>query len=184
VIEYLAERAGIAKADVPVITADADAQYSDEITIDLNNLVPQISVPHEPHNVHDVADVVGRRIDTVFIGSCTNGRFEDFEEVAKILRGKKIHKDVTLKMTPATKQVYHELLHSPIFMELFEAGALISNPGCGGCAQGHIGLTGKGEVQLSTSNRNFKGKQGAGETYLVGPRIAAASALTGVITLP
>ncbi|MCD4657907.1 MAG: homoaconitate hydratase family protein, partial [Planctomycetes bacterium] len=102
----------------------------------------------------------------------------------KILRGKKINKDVMLKMTPATNQVYHELLTSGMLKDLFEAGALISNPGCGGCAQGHIGLTGKGEVQLSTSNRNFKGKQGAGETYLVGARVAAASALTGKITLP
>ncbi|MCD4657174.1 MAG: homoaconitate hydratase family protein, partial [Planctomycetes bacterium] len=104
VLTYLSEKSGVAKEQIPVIKADADAQYADEITIDLNNLVPQISVPHEPHNVHDVADVVGRRIDSVFIGSCTNGRIEDFAEAAKILRGKKIHKDVSLKMTPATNQ--------------------------------------------------------------------------------
>ena len=184
VIQYLSRVSGKPASEIPVVKADSDAKYAEEITIDISKLVPQIACPFQPHNVKDVADVAGTKIDTIFIGSCTNGSFEDIKAAAEILKGKKIHENVSLRITPASHRVYEELLNSGVLKILFDAGALISNPGCGGCAQGHIGLIGEGEIQLSTSNRNFKGKQGPGETYLVGTRVAAASALAGEIAHP
>ena len=89
-----------------------------------------------------------------------------------------------MKIVPATKKVFGEMLKSRMVEELFEAGAIVSNPGCGGCASGQIGMTGKGEVQVSTSNRNFRGKQGDGETYLASPAVAAMSAIRGYICAP
>jgi 3-isopropylmalate/(R)-2-methylmalate dehydratase large subunit len=103
---------------------------------------------------------------------------------AQYLDGKTVAPGVMLRIVPATKNVYEKLLRNGDLERLFNAGAIVSNPGCGGCAQGQIGMTGKGEVQLSTSNRNFPGKQGAGDTYLVSPLIAAASAVNGEISLP
>jgi 3-isopropylmalate/(R)-2-methylmalate dehydratase large subunit len=163
---------------------DSNAKYSDEITINIDGLEPQISLPPSPDNVKNVKDVLGRKIDSVFIGSCTNGRYHDIKMVADYLEGKRIPSHVMVRIVPATKKVYGELLENGDIEKLFTAGAIVSNPGCGGCAQGQIGMTGKGEVQLSTSNRNFPGKQGAGDTYLCSPLIAAASALKGEIALP
>jgi 3-isopropylmalate/(R)-2-methylmalate dehydratase large subunit len=100
------------------------------------------------------------------------------------LKGKRIKESVTLKVVPATKRVYKEILERGILEDLFRSGAIISNPGCSGCAEGHIGLTGEGEVQVSTGNRNFAGKQGKGKTYLASPAVVAASCLTGHITNP
>jgi len=101
-----------------------------------------------------------------------------------VLEEKKVKEDVMLKIVPATAQVYKELLEQGILEDLFRAGAIISNPGCGGCADGHIGLTGEGEVQISTGNRNFAGKQGKGKTYLASPAVVAASCVMGEIASP
>ncbi len=128
--------------------------------------------------------MAGKRIDSAFFGSCTNGRFEDFAAVAEVVRGKRIAPWVMATVVPATREVYEQLLRSGVLGTLFEAGFIISNPGCGGCASGHLGMTGKGQVNLSTSNRNFPGKQGAGDTYLTSPVTAAWSALRGEITVP
>jgi 3-isopropylmalate/(R)-2-methylmalate dehydratase large subunit len=103
---------------------------------------------------------------------------------AEVLRGKKIKEGIMLKVVPATRSVYRELLERGIIEALFSSGAVISNPGCGGCAEGHIGLTGRGEVQISTGNRNFAGKQGKGQTYLAGPEVVAASCVAGQIVAP
>jgi len=178
VIKFCEERSG---KKIEGIYADKDAQYEKEIEIDVSNLEPLVAIPPSPAHVKKVSQV-RKKIDTVFIGSCTNGRFEDMKAAADILKGKKIAEDVTLKIVPATREVWEEMLTSCIMKTLHEAGAIISNPGCGGCASGQIGMTGEGEVQVSTSNRNFKGKQGMGETYLVSPETAATSALTGYIT--
>ena len=169
---------------IPGVFADKNARYVEEITIDIDNLQPQISLPPSPDNVKNVKEVLGIKIDSVFVGSCTNGRYEDIKLVADYLDGKNISPLVMLRIVPATKLVYQQLLANNDIERLFKSGAIISNPGCGGCAQGQIGMTGKGEVQLSTSNRNFPGKQGAGDTYLVSPLVAAASALKGEISLP
>jgi len=164
--------------------ADEDCSYSDTVEIDVSGLSPQVAVPFSPDNVQDVTELKGVKIDSGFIGSCTNGRTGDFALASQILKGKKIKEGVTLKVVPATKRVYKEILERGILEDLFRSGAIISNPGCSGCAEGHIGLTGEGEVQVSTGNRNFAGKQGKGKTYLASPAVVAASCLTGHITNP
>jgi len=164
--------------------ADEDCSYSDTVEIDVSGLSPQVAVPFSPDNVEDVSELKGVKIDSGFIGSCTNGRTEDLALASQILKGKKIKEGVTLKVVPATKRVYKEILERGILEDLFRSGAIISSPGCSGCAEGHIGLTGEGEVQVSTGNRNFAGKQGKGKTYLASPAVVAASCLTGHITNP
>jgi 3-isopropylmalate/(R)-2-methylmalate dehydratase large subunit len=164
--------------------ADDDCSYSDTVEVNISGLPPQASVPFSPDNVQDVTELKGIKIDSGFIGSCTNGRTEDLALASQILKGKKVIDGVTLKVVPATKQVYKEILDRGILEDLFRSGAIISSPGCSGCAEGHIGLTGEGEVQVSTGNRNFAGKQGKGKTYLASPAVVAASCLTGYITDP
>jgi 3-isopropylmalate/(R)-2-methylmalate dehydratase large subunit len=181
VLRELAERSG--KPCEPVLP-DADAHYAEVRDLALGDISPQIALPGEPSNVVDVSDVAGKPVDSAFIGSCTNGRYEDFEAAAKVLKDGKVAAGVMAKGVPATKEVFEKLLGTGLFKKLFGAGFILSNQGCGGCASGQIGMTGKGEVQLSTSNRNFRGKQGAGDTYLCSPPTAAASAMAGRITDP
>lgn len=166
------------------VFADKKAKYVENISINIDNLEPQIALPPSPDNVKNVKDVLGLTIDSIFVGSCTNGRYEDIKIVADYLDGQKVAPGVMLRIVPATRFVYQRLLENGDIGRLIKGGAIVSNPGCGGCAQGQIGMTGEGEVQLSTSNRNFPGKQGAGDTYLVSPLVAAASALKGEIALP
>ncbi|MFQ6039128.1 MAG: aconitase family protein, partial [Candidatus Aminicenantales bacterium] len=109
---------------------------------------------------------------------------EDIEAAAAVLRGKRVKEGVTLKVVPATRKVFQDLLEKGLLEDLFRSGAIVSNPGCGGCAEGHIGLTGEGEVQVSTGNRNFPGKQGRGKTYLASPAVVAASCVAGEILSP
>ncbi|MBN1873578.1 MAG: 3-isopropylmalate dehydratase large subunit [Anaerolineae bacterium] len=164
--------------------ADPDAEYIETVAVDITDLGPLIACPPNPANVKPVREVAGQRIDSVFLGSCTNGRFEDFAAVAEVVRGKRIASHVMASVVPATRTVYGQMLQTGVLQTLFDAGFIISNPGCGGCASGHLGMTGKGQVNLSTSNRNFPGKQGSGDTYLVSPVTAAWSALRGEITVP
>ncbi len=164
--------------------SDEDAVYEREITIDIEGIKPQIAAPPHPHNVFNVEELKGEKVNLIFIGSCTNGRTEDIELAAKILKGRKVKDGVILAVAPATKRVYGELLKKGVLSQLFESGAIIVNPGCAGCAEGHVGMTGEGDVSLNTSNRNFPGKQGRGKTFLVSPLVAAASAITGEITSP
>ncbi len=182
VLAYARQRSG--RSDIPVYTADSDATYVETVEVDVSGLEPLIACPPNPANVVPVRQVADRRIDSVFIGSCTNGRYEDFTLVAEVVKGQRIAPWVMASVVPATREVYEQMLRSGVLQTLFDAGFIISNPGCGGCASGHIGMTGKGEVQISTSNRNFPGKQGAGETYLTSPLTAAWSALKGEITAP
>jgi 3-isopropylmalate/(R)-2-methylmalate dehydratase large subunit len=183
VIRFCRERSG--RKDFTVFKADKDALYSERVSIDVDVLKPQVSLPGKPDNVRPVSEVAGNKIDSVFIGSCTNGRFEDFLVAADILlKAKKVAPGVMVKVVPSTKEVYGEILKAGLLQTFYSAGVIVSNPGCGGCASGQLGLTGKGETQISTSNRNFAGKQGAGDTYLASPATAAASAVTGRITSP
>jgi 3-isopropylmalate/(R)-2-methylmalate dehydratase large subunit len=182
VLKYSRERSG--RDDIPAITADSDAVYTETVEVDISELEPLISCPPNPANVVPVREVVGRPVDSVFFGSCTNGRFEDFALVAKVVKGKRVAPGIMASVVPATREVYELMLRSGVLETLFEAGFIISNPGCGGCASGHIGMTGKGQVQISTSNRNFPGKQGAGDTYLASPLTAAWCALKGEIAVP
>lgn len=164
--------------------ADPDAEYIETVEVDIGDLEPLIACPPSPTNVKPVREVAGRRVDSVFIGSCTNGRFEDFAAVAEVVRGKHIAPHVMASIVPATRNVYAQMLHSGVLATLFDAGFIISNPGCGGCASGHLGMTGAGQVNISTSNRNFPGKQGPGDTYLASPVTAAWCALKGEIAVP
>lgn len=183
ILAYAHER--VVGADTEVRPyADPDAAYVETVEVDITGLEPLIACPPSPANVVPVREVAGRRIDSVFFGSCTNGRFEDFAAVAEVVKGKHVAPEVMASVVPATRQVFEQMLRSGVLETLFEAGFIISNPGCGGCASGHIGMTGKGQVQISTSNRNFPGKQGAGDTYLASPVTAAWCALKGEIASP
>lgn len=182
VMQFCSQRSG--KRKFTVVDADEDASYAEEVVVDVGELKPQISLPGRPDDVKPVDELVGKKVTSVFFGSCTNGRFEDFQTAANILKGKKVAPSVMAKAVPATREVYGAILKAGVLKTLFEAGVIVSNPGCGGCASGQIGMTGAGEVQISTSNRNFVGKQGAGETYLASPATAAASAIKGEITNP
>ena len=166
------------------LAPDPDARYRDVIEVDVSGLTPQVAAPPSPNSVKDLADLGGVRIDSGFIGSCTNGRIEDFARAAAVLRGRKVRDGVMLKVVPATRRVYEEMLRTGILATLFASGAIVLNPGCGGCAEGHAGLTGKGEVEISTGNRNFPGKQGKGPVYLASPEVVAASCIRGEIGGP
>ena len=163
---------------------DPDAAYDEVVTLDITGLPPLAAAPPSPNTVQEVARLKGTRIDSAFMGSCTNGRTEDFEAACRVLKGRRVKDGVMLKVVPATRRVYEDMLRAGLVEELFRSGAIIVNPGCGGCAEGHVGLTGKGEVQISTGNRNFPGKQGQGLTYLAGPAVVAASAVAGCIAAP
>ncbi|MBU0712857.1 3-isopropylmalate dehydratase large subunit [bacterium] len=166
-----------------VIESDPNAEYEAEYHFDVSTLEPMIAKPHTVDNVVPVSEVKGTRIDQIFFGSCTNARVEDFEIVAEILRGKRVHPDVRMLVFPASQEVYLEVLKKGWIQELVEAGCVIMNPGCGPCMGNHEGVPANGEVVLATSNRNFKGRLGNKESfvYLVSPRTAAMSALTGKI---
>ena len=164
--------------------ADSDAAYAGTIELDVSGLTHLVAAPPSPNNVGPAQDLRGEKIDSAFIGSCTNGRVEDFAAAARVLKGRRVQRGVMLKVVPSTRRVYEELLDKGILLDLFEAGAIVVNPGCGGCAEGHTGLTGKGEVQVSTGNRNFPGKQGKGKTYLASPAVVAASCVLGHIAVP
>jgi 3-isopropylmalate/(R)-2-methylmalate dehydratase large subunit len=167
--------------DWPALAADPDAVYQSVIEIDVAGLAPMVARPGHPEDVVPVREVAGRRVDSVFIGSCTNGRLEDLRAATAILRGKRVAAHVVLKVVPSTRDVWQAALAEGLIAELTAAGALIGNAGCAGCAAGQIGQNGPGEVTLSSGNRNFAGKQGKGEVYLASPQTCAASALAGVI---
>ena len=178
VLDFCREAAG---REWPALAADPDAVYQAVVEVDIAGLAPLVARPGHPEDVVPVRDVAGRRVDSVFIGSCTNGRLEDLRAAAAILRGKHVAPHVVLKVVPSTREVWEKALAEGIVGDLTDAGALIGNAGCAGCAAGQIGQNGPGEVTLSSGNRNFAGKQGKGEVYLASPQTCAASALAGVI---
>ena len=168
------------------VWADPDAKYKTVLKLDVGDLEPQIACPHKVDNVKPIGEVAGTRINQAFIGSCTNGRLEDLENARAVLKGRNAHADVRLLVVPASREVYMGALEAGIVHDLVEAGAMFSNPSCGACFGGHIGLLAPGEVGLTTSNRNFKGRQGSPEAlvYLASPAVTAASAVAGEITDP
>jgi len=184
-VRYLREEAGV-KGEIEIVSPDADAEYEKVIEIDVSDLSPQIACPHTVDNVKEIKDVEGTKIDQIVIGSCTNGRLEDLEVAANILRGKKVCKDTRMLIFPASWRIYREALKKGYLMDFIDAGAFVVNPGCGCCLGVHQGALGDGEKALATTNRNFKGRMGnpRGEVYLCSPATAAASAVTGKITDP
>lgn len=169
-------------APVRAVYADAGATYVDDVVIDIEGLEPLIARPGHPEDVASVDELRGVRVDSVFIGSCTNGRYEDFAAAARVLKGRRVAPGLVLKVVPATDAIWRLLLDDGLVQIFKEAGALLSNAGCAGCAAGQIGQNGPGEVTVSTGNRNFSGKQGKGAVYLASPATAAASAVAGIIT--
>ncbi len=164
------------------IFADPDAHYEKVYEIDISKFVPMVSLPGKPHATVNIIEAKRVKIDSAFIGSCTNGRIEDLRVVANILKGKKVAPGVVLKIVPATDRVWKQALEEGLIDIFKEAGALVSNAGCAGCAAGQVGMNGPGEITVSTGNRNFPGKQGKGEVYLASPAVVAASAVAGYIT--
>jgi 3-isopropylmalate/(R)-2-methylmalate dehydratase large subunit len=182
-IEFVTQRT---KKNFEVILPDEDAEYLKTYEFDVSELKPQIACPHSVDNVKPVKDVAGIKVHQVLIGSCTNGRLEDLKVAAEILDGKTVHPETRLLIIPASRNVYLEALKAG-YIEIFvKAGALILNPGCGPCLGAHQGLLAPGEVCLSTTNRNFKGRMGSPESfiYLASPATAAFTAIKGEITEP
>lgn len=184
-VRYLIETAGVTD-EIDIVQPDPDAEYDEEIEIDVSKMPPQIACPHTVDNVVPIFSIEGKKINQVVIGSCTNGRLDDLEMAAKTVYGKHISKNVRMLVFPATWRIYKEAMKKGYLATLMEAGAVIMNPGCGCCLGVHQGALGDGEVALSTTNRNFKGRMGNpnAEVYLCSPAVAAASAIKGEITDP
>ena len=182
-LEWLAGRA---RAAFTPVASDPDARYVSVLACDLGALEPQIACPHTVDNVRPVTAVAGKPVNQVLIGTCTNGRLEDLEVAAAIFKGRRVHPSVRVLVIPASWQVYREALGSGALAVLVDAGCVILNSGCGPCLGAHEGLMAAGEVCLSTSNRNFRGRMGHrdSEIYLASPATAAASAVAGRITDP
>ena len=181
IIEYCNNNAG--KPFIPVY-ADEDAFYTRTFDIDMSGFRQMVSRPGAPHDTVQASAVKGTKIDSGFIGSCTNGRIEDMKAAARVLDGRKVAPGVVLKIVPATDSVWNECLETGLIGIFKKSGALVSNAGCAGCAAGQVGQNGQGEITISTGNRNFPGKQGKGSVYLASPEIVAASAIAGFITTP
>lgn len=169
---------------VQAILPDEDAEYEEIIELDVSKFKPMVARPGHPHDDISIAKVKGTKIDSAFIGSCTNGRLNDLRAAAKILKGKKVAPGVVLKIVPTTDAIWKKALEEGLIKIFKDAGALVSNAGCAGCASGQVGQNGPHEITISTGNRNFKGKQGQGKVYLASPANVAASAVAGFITIP
>jgi 3-isopropylmalate dehydratase small subunit len=166
------------------VMADPDAKYLKSYDVDLGKFVPMVAKPGHPHDDIAVEQVRKQKIDSAFIGSCTNGRIEDLRIAAGILKGRKVAPGVVLKIVPATDDIWNQAMEEGLIKIFKEAGTMVSNAGCAGCAAGQVGQNGPGEVTISTGNRNFEGKQGKGFVYLASPAVVAASAVAGYITTP
>lgn len=175
------------RAITPVdLSSDPDAVYAGQRSYDVSELSPQVAIPHNVDQAVPVEDVAGTRVNQVFIGSCTNGRYEDLAEAAEVLSDKMFSDSVRVIIIPASRDEYLKALRAGLIERFISAGALVEAPCCGPCMGGAFGLLAPGEVSLSTSNRNFRGRQGSTEAsiYLCSPATAAASALYGEITDP
>ncbi len=184
-LKYLKEMGREISKD-EVIRSDEDAEFEKTVELDVTGMEPQVAKPHRVDNVVGVSEVEGVKVDQVFIGSCTNGRYEDLKIAAEILRGEQVARNVRLIVIPASRREYVRALKDGLIDIFIEAGALVEYPCCGPCMGGSFGLIASGEVSVSTSNRNFVGRQGSpeGKIYLVNPAVAAATAIYGEITDP
>ncbi len=184
-LRYLRDETGV-KGEVEIFEPDRDAVYDQVIEIDAGTLTPQIACPHTVDNVKPLGAVKGKRVHQIVVGSCTNGRLDDIEVAARILRDRKVAEGTRMLVFPASWRIYQEAMDCGYLRDLTDAGAVVCNPGCGPCLGVHQGALGDGETALSTTNRNFKGRMGnpTAEVYLCSPAVAAASAIAGVISDP
>lgn len=177
-VRHLAEHGHTALPQAP-----EDCRYEQTIEIDLADLVPLVAIPHRVDTVREAEDLAGTHLDQVFVGTCTNGRYEDLARFARIVRGKKVA--VRTLVVPASRAVLARAIATGVLADIVEAGCMVAPPGCGPCLGAHEGVLGEGEVCLSTANRNFKNRMGVGgEIYLSSVATAAASALAGEIAVP
>ena len=169
-----------------LVRSDPGARYRETRVFDASALEPKIACPHSVDNVHPVSSQVGKTIHQAFLGSCTNGRVEDMREAARILKGRQVHPDIRLIVTPASRTQMLEAMADGTLDTLVRAGAIVGTPGCGPCMGAAGGILAPGERCISSSNRNFKGRMGssAAEVYLASPATVAASAVEGVIADP
>jgi len=176
---------GRVKGDYEAIYSDEDANYSEEFEYDAEEIIPVVAEPFLPSNVKPASEV-DVKIDQAYLGSCTNGRIEDLRIAAKILKGKKVHRDVRMIVVPASKEVFEEALREGLIEIFLDANAYVSGPTCGACLGGYMGVLAKDEVCVSSTNRNFIGRMGHKDSrvYLASPAVVAASAITGRITDP
>jgi len=183
VLEWVRQRS---KKKPIAYAADDKASYSETREYDVSKLSPQIAKPHEVDNVVSVEEMIGTHIDEAFIGTCTNGRLEDLQIAAKILKNKKVHPDVRLVICPASRQVFLEAMKKGYVDIFVESGGVVLGPGCGPCVGTHNGVPADGENVISTANRNFKGRMGNpnANIFLASPATAAASAIHGHIADP
>ena len=168
------------------LKSDPDAPFEEELQLDVQEIEPQVALPHSPDNVCGISDAERVGLDQVFIGSCTNGRIEDLRVAREVLKGRSAAKGLRLIVIPGTPAVYKQALQEGIVEVLLDAGAVIGPPCCGPCLGGHMGILAKGERAVSTTNRNFLGRMGHAEShvYLTGPAVAAASAVLGRLGSP
>jgi 3-isopropylmalate/(R)-2-methylmalate dehydratase large subunit len=182
-LDYVNPRA---KRKFKVYAADEDANYAKVYDWDASKIEPQVAAPHLPSNTKPVSHFRSVKIDQSIIGSCTNGRLEDLQVAARILKGKKVNSHVRCIVIPGTQQVYLEAMKEGLLEIFVKAGAAVSTPTCGPCLGGYMGVLAAGEKAISTTNRNFVGRMGStkSEVYLANPAIAAASAVAGTIVSP
>ncbi len=182
-IDYLRS---LGMGEVFPLKPDAEAEYVKEIEYDISNLEPMVSIPPRVDNVKPVSEIEGIEVDQVFIGSCTNGRLEDLELAARILRKRRVKRGVRCIIIPASKRIYEKAIELGLITEFLRAGCVVCPPTCGPCLGGHMGVLGDFEVAASTSNRNFIGRMGSktSKVYLMSPATAAATAIKGEITDP
>jgi homoaconitate hydratase family protein len=178
--------AGRAKGEYEPVYSDPDANYEEALKFSLSTISPQVACPHTVDNVVPISEVEGKRVDQVLLGTCTNGRIEDLRLAIEVMRGRPVRDGVRMLVLPASQRVWLQAVAEGLLEKFVEAGALVLNPGCGPCLGAHEGVLAPGEVCLSTSNRNFKGRMGSpeAEIYLGSPAAAAAAAVTGRITDP
>jgi len=181
--EFLRQRSA---NPIPDIRSDTDSEYERTIHMDASTIPPQIACPHSPGNVVSVEQIPETRIDQAFLGSCANGRLEDLRIAAGMLKGRRVHDHTRLIVTPASREVYQDCLREGILDVFTDSGAIVTNAGCGICIGIHMGVLSKGEVCISSSNRNFLGRMGSPEAriFLASPATVAASAITGKTTDP
>jgi len=184
-VRYLREEAGVTDP-LGLVTSDPSASFERTVPVNASKLVPLVACPHTVDNVKPVTAVAGKPVQQVVIGSCTNGRLDDLAVAADIVRGGHVARGTRMLVFPASARIWAEASKLGYLADLTAAGAVVMNPGCGPCLGVHEGALGDGETAISTTNRNFKGRMGnpGAEVYLASPAVAAASALTGVITDP
>ena len=184
-VRYLREESGVTDP-LDLVTSDADATFERTVSVDVSTLAPLVACPHTVDNVKSVTAVAGTPVQQVVIGSCTNGRLDDLAEAAGIVRGRHVAAGTRMLVFPASGKIWAEAMRLGYLADFVAAGAVVMNPGCGPCLGIHEGALGDGETAISTTNRNFKGRMGnpRSDVYLASPAVAAASALTGVITDP